>query len=84
MLAYQVCECTRSRPAHAAAIATSVERMCKAGLAVESGCPLGERRGAVSLGAHAEHVEVDQLAQMPAEEVDVDAGAAVDVWGELG
>ena len=54
--------------------------MCSAGLA--SGKRLScsakaQRAGA--LGAHAEHVEVDELAQVPGQEVDVDAGAAVDL-----
>jgi hypothetical protein len=36
MLAYQVCECTRSTPPSASAIAKSTDKVCKAGFALSS------------------------------------------------
>ena len=64
----------------AAAIATSVERMCRAGLACrEPAVLLGERSRLGAFGTHAEDLEVDELTQMAGQEVDVDSGAAVDL-----
>ena len=80
MLAYQVWECTRSAPSTLAAIAMSVDRMCSAGFASGNRPSCSAKAIApVALGAHAEDVEVDELAQMAGQEVDVDPGTAVDV-----
>ena len=79
-MAYQVCECTRSQPATLAAISRSAAKMRSDG--VGAGQPrvvLGVRGRAGAWGAEAVDVDVDEVGQLPGEEVDVDPGAAVDV-----
>ena len=74
MLAYQVCECTRSAPPRAAAIARSTPKRAAApALALgERRVRLGRRWRLGAVGAEAVDVDVDQLAQLADQEVDVD------------
>ena len=77
--AYQVCECTSEAPPRSAAIARSADIAWSAGsrrLELVHGRN-AERVRAV--GAHAAHLELDQLAKLAREVLDVHAGAAVDL-----
>ena len=82
MFAYQVCECSTSASPTAAAISRSIAERPQRGVGL--GQP-GRRRGrrarpASSRGdAEAVHVDVDDAAQLADEELDVHAGAAVDL-----
>ena len=80
MLAYQVCECATSEPVDAGRHRDigREDVQGRVGLG-EAAVLLGERQRVGALGAHAEHLEVDQLAQMAGQEVDMDSGTAVDL-----
>ena len=79
-LAYQVWEWTRSQPAdaggHRQVGGEDAQRRVGAG---EPRVVLGVGGGARPRRAQAVHVDVDEPAQLADEEVDVHAGAAVDV-----
>ena len=87
MLAYQVCECTRSAPSHAAASARSTPRVARAGVRAGELGEVGVAGGAVLLTRLAErvhaHVEVTALAQRPDQLGHVDPRTAVDRRGVL-
>ena len=89
MLAYQVCECTRSAPSQAAASDRSTPRVVRAAFApassARSGWPVvpSSSRG-LTERVHP-HVEVTSLAQGPHQLGDVDPRSAVDGrWVLLG
>ncbi len=83
MLAYQVCECTRSAPSQAAAIGRSTPRVREGGVRAGELGEVGVAGGAVLVAGLAErvhpHVEVTALAQRPDQLGDVDPRAAVDL-----
>ena len=83
MLAYQVCECTRSVPAQASAIARSTPRVRSAALADGQLGRVGVRRRQllVARGTERVHLRLDvgAGAQRPDQLGDVHARAAVDL-----
>ena len=67
----------------AAAIARSTASVCSAALAPASPAGTACAIGVLARRAEAVHVDVDQPAQLPDQELDVDAGTAVDVGRKL-
>ena len=87
MLAYQVCECTRSAPSHAAASDRSTPRVVSAGVRAGQLGQVGMAGGAVLVARLPEgvdpHVEVAALSQRPDELGHVNPRSAVDRRGVL-
>ena len=87
MLAYQVCECTRSAPSQAAASDRSTPRVVRAAFApassARSGWPVVPSSSRGSPKRVHPHVEVTPLAQGPHELGHVDPRTAVDRRGVL-
>ena len=89
MLAYQVCECTRSAPAMSGTIRRSTPRVCTAAFAPAEvlGHGVGRDRRTVvpRLTGRAEgaHLQIHMLGQHPAEFGHVDPGAAIDFGREF-
>ena len=83
MLAYQVCECSSSTLPVAATIDRSTDSVVSAGFdAGQVGRrPMADRAGPVV--AEAVHVDVDQLAQLADQVLDVNTGPSVDVGREF-